>query len=153
MKRILGMMLVGAIALVPQLAAARDYCLLINSNNITFKAFTPPGKGACKPVEEVSTTFAGLVSTGAACTTTDGKTLLFTLTDGFFSGLETIQGSITLSSGSGSGNDCVASGGGSTDCNAVSFTVQSCPKKAPPITDVTEDSAVVRSSHRSQGSP
>src|SRR6185312_16069413 len=95
--------------------------------------FVVPPKGVCRAIQEVVPAIPGLVSIGAGCTTTDGKTLLFTLSDGM-GGIETIQGSVGLPAGSGAANDCFASDNQPTSCATDAIAVVTCAKKPPPIT-------------------
>jgi hypothetical protein len=140
MKRTLSVMITAIVALAPQMAAAKDFCFLLGSTSGVFADFTVPAKGTCKTAIEVSPSTAGLVASGAGCTTSDGKTLLFTLSDGFFNGIQTIQGSITLAGGSRTAKNCLAVPGESTSCAGITVTVQTCPKKPAPITASVEES-------------
>jgi len=139
MKKIYWLVFASAVALFPRPAMAKDFCMDFGPVSPTplelvFKAFTVPPKGVCKSVIEVVPSIDGLVSTGAACTTSDGKTLIFTLADGFGKNLETIQGGLTLAGGTGSADDCAAPDGGATSCVADTLTVVTCPKVPLPIT-------------------
>jgi len=134
-KIVMAAMIAVGTALVPHTASAKDFCFALGLTDAVFKAFTVPGKGACKPATEISADFPGLVASGSACTTTDGTTLLFDLSDAYFDDIEEIQGSITLASKSGSGVDCTASSGGN-DCEPFTIAVETCPKKATAIAAV-----------------
>jgi hypothetical protein len=139
MKRVYWLLLALAVASVPRPALAKDFCMDLGPTSgpdvieLIFKAFTVPPKGVCKSVVEVVPSIDGLVSTGAACTTTDGTTLIFTLADGFGQNLETIQGALTLAGGMGSVDDCAAPNGAATSCLSDTLTVVTCPKLPPPI--------------------
>jgi len=144
MKIVLGLVLGCLVAFFPPSAMARDLCLTEtipgpgggSSFQVVFKAFTIPAKGACKPVIAIVPAVSGLVESGAGCTTTDGKSLLFTLFSGFGESLGNVQGSITLSSGSGSISGLtLSSGGGSAAFSTGTMTIETCPKKPTPITD------------------
>jgi len=146
MKRVSWLVLISILIFSPRAAMARDFCLnfgAVNPTELIFKAFTVPGKGACKTVLEVVPSIPGLNSIGAACTTTDGKTLLFTLSDGL-GGIETIQGSVALPAGSGMANDCFAADSQATSCLSDTIAITTCAKKAPPITDVLSGSLTSR---------
>jgi hypothetical protein len=135
MKRISIVVIATVVLLAPHIATAKDFCFDIGGPALlVFKDFSVPAKGNCKPLVQVNSSFPGLVASGAGCTTSDGKTLLFTESDGFFDGIETIQGSITLASGSGNGTNCTAPDSGTTFCSQFSLAVAACPKKAAPIT-------------------
>lgn len=139
MKKIYWLLLASAVAFFPRPAMAKDYCMDIGPTGpgaieLVFKAFTVPAKGTCKSIVEVVPSIDGLVSTGAGCTTSDGKTLIFTLADGFGKNLETIQGGITLAGGMGSVDDCAAPDGMATSCLSDTLTVVTCPKVPAAIT-------------------
>src|ERR1700733_13865259 len=110
MRATWGAVMVATAVLASQNALAKDFCFLANFNNEVLKSFTIPARGTCKPAAEISPDFAGFVSSGEVCTTSDGATMLFTFTDAFFSGVQSVQGSITIKTGEGTGENCLATG-------------------------------------------
>lgn len=133
MKRVSWLVLISLVAFFPHVAMAKDFCFSFGGVDLIFKAFKAPAKGTCKSIIEVVPSVPGLVSSGAGCTTSDGAILLFTLSDGM-DGIETIQGSISLANGTGLGTDCFAGDSLATSCLQGAIAVETCAKKAPPIT-------------------
>ena len=139
MKIVSGFVLGLFVALFPPSAMAKDLCLsetqpIGNPVQIIFKAFTVPAKGTCKPISAIVPVVAGLIESGSGCRTSDGNTLLFTLSWGADGAFGSDHGSITLATGSGSDvNFTVSTGGQGYSTNVI--TVDACPKKPTPITD------------------
>jgi hypothetical protein len=149
MKIITGLVLGLLVATFPPSAMARDFCISEGIPNIpsptvihlVWKAFTIPGRGACKPVIAVSPDAPGVLYSGAACTTTDRKTLLFTLFSGAdqYTGapswLTNQQGNISLATGGGSLSGITTSlGMGAASYSTGTVSIEACPKTPTPIT-------------------
>jgi hypothetical protein len=143
MKTLSRLVLLALLVFSPRVAMAKDYCINFGGTDLIFKAFALPAKSACKPIIEVVPSIPGLVSSGAGCTTTDGKTLIFTLSDGM-GGIETIAGSITYAGGTGTADDCFAADSTATSCVTASISVEACAKKPPAITDVSPGNLISR---------
>ncbi len=106
----------------------KQVCFDIDGNEYLFVGKIP-GKNKCSSFHTVDTfgIFPGFMSNGAACLSGDGSTLLFTTSDGYFSGPETVQGSIATSTATGSCEDCVVSDCFADTCSLVFCSGQTIP--------------------------
>jgi len=106
----------------------KQTCFEVNSNEFLFVGKIP-GKNKCTSFQTVDTfsIFPGFMSNGAACLSGDGSTLLFTTSDGYFSGPETLQGSIATSTATGTCADCVVSSCFADTCSLVFCSGQTIP--------------------------
>jgi len=150
MRVIAGLVVGLLLAVMPPSAMARDFCISESipsfsspfAYHLVWKAFTIPGRGACKPVIAITPDAPGLLFSGAACTTTDRKTLLFTLFSGAdqYTGapswLTNQQGNISLATESGnlSGITLSLPTEGATYSSGT-VSVETCPRTPTPITD------------------
>jgi hypothetical protein len=89
-----------------------------------------PGKNKCTTFQVVDTLgiFPGLMQNGAACESADGSVLRFTVSDGYFSGPESIEGELATSTASGSCSDCV----GGNPCDSATCALVFCSGQTIP---------------------
>jgi hypothetical protein len=94
----------------PVSAKSKQTCFKIGTNEYLLIGKVP-SRNKCNSVYEADSfgIFSGLLANGAACLSGDGSTLLLTLSDGYFSAPETVQGSLATSNDSGTCEDCVGS--------------------------------------------
>jgi hypothetical protein len=122
----MGMLLICS---VPASAKSKKQtCIEVNGNEYLFVGKVP-GRNKCASFQTVDTfnIFPGFMSNGAACESGDGTTLLFTTSDGYFGGPETLQGSLATSSASGPCEDCVLGSCASYTCDLVFCSGQTIP--------------------------
>ncbi len=125
-------LLAGLLLAFAGTASAGNLCMTLGSNDYVGIGGSIPGKGACKQFSIISPTVSGFLGTGSVCKSSDGTTLLFFMTDGVFSGPETLQATLSATSLAGTGQDCEAPAGLATFCGAFSMTFQKCiPAKQP----------------------
>lgn len=112
----------------PVSAKSKQVCFEVNTNEFLYVGKIP-SRNKCNSFYEVDTfgIFPGLLANGAACLSGDASTLLFTLSDGFFSAPETVQGSLATSNASGTCKDCVGSSCFSDTCALVFCSGQTIP--------------------------
>ncbi len=133
---------IGILLVLCAPASAKDLCIALGSNPY-FANTSIPGKNQCKSLYLVTTntSLPGYLANGAICLASDGETVLFTLSDGYFGAPETLQGSWVKSTGLGTANDCFATG-----CNSGTVTVTSCKSQSIPAAVFDPSLALVRSS-------
>jgi len=136
---------IGILVVLCAPASAKDLCISFNGNPY-FANVSIPGKNNCKPVYllTTNTSLPGYLATGAICLSSDGTTVLLSLSDGYFNGPETIQGTWDKSTGLGTANDCVVPS--TTFCSVDAVTVTSCRSQSIPDAVLDPSSAVVKSS-------
>jgi hypothetical protein len=112
----------------PVSAKSKQTCFEVNTSEFLYVGKIP-SKNKCNSFYEVDTLgiFPGLIANGAICLSGDQSTLLFTLSDGYFAGPETIQGSIATSTATGTCKDCVGSTCSSDTCSLVFCSGQTIP--------------------------
>lgn len=138
LRTILGRMaaVAGLLLVCAGTASAANVCMTLNSNAFVAIGMSIPGKGACKTGGLISPAlFPGYLGTGSLCTSSDGTTVLMNFVDGYFSGAETLYGTFSRSSLTGTGNDCLLS-----TCNPFTITVAKCSPAKQPIPAVSDDS-------------
>jgi hypothetical protein len=137
-RTILGRMaaVAGLLLVLAGTASAANVCMALNSNAFVGIGMSIPGKGACKTGGLISTgLFPGYLAVGTLCTSSDGTTVLMNFVDGYFDGAETLSGTFSRSSLTGTGNDCVLS-----TCNPFTIAVAKCSPAKQPIPAVSADS-------------
>lgn len=123
---------IGILLICTGPASAKQLCLSVNAEQYLLSGKIPK-KNACSSIILVNTngTFTGFVASGGMCLSSDGTTVLFTTSDGFFGYPETLQGSWVTSTGDGSVNDCIVPDTG-TICFSDTVTVASCTGNSIP---------------------
>ena len=90
-----------------------------------------PGKNKCASFDVVDS-FAnfppGYLANGSACGSGDGSSILFTISDGYFSQPETIQGTFATSTASGPCKDCLGTSCTSATCSLAFCSGQTIPE-------------------------
>lgn len=126
MKRRIAISAIVLTLLGASAAHAKNYCATWGSAHVDAVGLLPLKKGTCKSFNGFLEN-APLLLAGDACASSDGTTILFnTFAQLGVNGADSIAGSFSASTGSGSGNECF---GGS--CFAFTVTMVTCPKPLP----------------------
>ena len=107
-------------------ARASNFCLSFGAAKVVASGLTIPAKGTCAAFNGYYLKKPGFLLAGDVCKSSDGTTVLFnTFTQ--FNGLpDSLVGSWSTSSGTGSGNECT-----SANCLAFGVAVTKCPNSVP----------------------
>lgn len=142
LRTILGRMaaVAGLLLVCSGSAWAGNLCITIGLSSYVGIGAAIPGKGACKQFSIIGPNLPGYLAMADLCKSSDGTTLLFTAADGFFAGPETIQGTLAVSSLTGSGEDCEAPVGSGTFCDPITLALAKCSPAKQPIPAASSDS-------------
>jgi hypothetical protein len=127
----------AALAIVLAVASAADatnFCASFGIGDVVASGLSIPGKGTCKAFNGFIVNEAGVLLAGDICTSSDGSTVLFNLFTQFDSEPDSIAGTFSSSTNTGTGNECVAAN--TSGCGSFDVTVTKCPKTVT-LPDVT----------------
>ena len=110
LRKILGI-IAGAIGILLVCclpASAKDLCFTLGTNAY-FTSASIPSKGLCETFSLAAKApyFPGYLATGSMCLSSNGTTVLLNLSDGYFNGTESIQGTFNKNTGAGTVSDCI----------------------------------------------
>jgi hypothetical protein len=141
MRRTLTVTLVAAALLLGNAAlVAADFCLATGVNTLVLKAFTLPGRGACKETRGFYPPGGDFGPptfwvAGLACGSTNGVSITF-----FHTGIDdpgqvafTDKFVLNRASASGSGQECLLETGSGTGCIPVTWTKIPCSPSTVPV--------------------
>jgi hypothetical protein len=136
LRRILGRIAgaIGILLVCSLQASASDLCFTLGSGAY-FASASIPSKNQCAAlylVAKAATDLPGYLATGSLCLSSDGTTVLLNLSNGYFDGLESIQGTFKKSTGKGTVSDCIAPDGKSNTCSTTDITVKTCSAQSIP---------------------
>ena len=131
-RLLLGLVGFAILFVLPGIGFAKDYCVNAGGSIFLGQKFTIPPKGSCKSWVGFTFVFAGnSPSSGAGCTSSDGKTFNLTITtaEGSAGGAVFIDSmTLSLPAQTGTDNETVVSSG-----NINSFSATGAPCKRGPI--------------------
>jgi hypothetical protein len=143
---VMGMLLVSS---EPASAKSKQICIMVGSTEALYVGKIP-SRNKCSTFEEVDTfgTFPNLIASGAACLSSDGSTIRFTLADGYFAGPETIEGTLDTTTDTGSCKDCV-----DTDCGTGTCALVFCSGQTIPADVADPTNSILRGSSQLSRTP
>ena len=124
-------MKIGAVAIVATIfavvlagiARASNFCVSFGGAHIVASGLTIPVKGTCLAFNGFYANKAGFLLAGDICKSSDGTTVLFNTFTQFQGKPDSLVGTWSTSTGTGSGNEC------NSTCSAFTVTVTKCPTK------------------------
>jgi hypothetical protein len=160
MKRIIGFSVTVMAAMLfvsSGWAYAKQICLSFDGTNPDYNLNISgyPAKNHCKPISmtDVNGFLPGYLASGSLCRASDKDTLLFTVSNAYFDGLETLQGSASKSSGAGTWADCIIH---TTDmnvsCNSSPIFFMKCSNQPIAAAIPGDAAAIPGAAARSQSS-
>ncbi|MGD1027878.1 hypothetical protein [Candidatus Binatus soli] len=149
LRRILGI-IAGAIGILLVCclpASANDLCFTLGSN-VYFTSVSIPSKNQCETfsLAAKAPSFPGYLATGSMCLSSNGTTVLLNLSDGYFNGTESIQGTFNKNTGAGTVSDCTAPEGNPNKCSTADVTVKTCATQSIPAAEFDPAPKLVNSS-------
>jgi len=138
LRKILGI-IAGAIGILLVCclpASAKDLCFALGTNPF-FTSASIPSKNQCETFSLAAKApyFPGYLATGSMCLSSNGTTVLLNLSDGYFNGTESIQGTFNKNTGAGTISDCIAPDGKANSCSTASVTVKTCATQSIPAAE------------------
>jgi hypothetical protein len=137
--------------MLPGLAAAKDFCITVNSSDYVLvgKGFVAPMKGKCKPwIGLVTQLGLNSPSAGTACASSDGSHLNLTITTTYPEANSFFFDSVSLALPSRVGTDFFAELGSSS---GTSYSAVGAVCNPQPIPAVDFNSATANADHRDVG--
>ncbi len=135
LRRILGIFAgaIGILLVCSLPASAKDLCFTLGTNAF-FTSVSIPSKGQCETfsLAAKAPNFPGYLATGSMCLSSSGNTVLLNLSDGYFDGVESIQGTFKKNTGAGTVSDCIALDDNSNKCSTADITVKTCAAQTIP---------------------
>jgi len=114
-------------------ASAKDLCFTLGTG-LYFTSASIPSKNQCETfsLTAKSASLAGYLATGSMCLSSNGTTVLLNLSDGYFNGTESIQGTFNKNTGAGTVSDCIAPDANPNKCSTADITVKTCATQTIP---------------------
>lgn len=138
LRRILGIIAgaLGIILVCSLPASAKDLCFAFGSH-VFFTSVSIPSKNQCETfsLATKAASLPGYLATGSMCLSSNGATVLLNLSNGYFDGLESLQGTFNKNTGAGTVSDCTAPEGKPNTCSTADFTVKTCATQPIPAAE------------------
>ncbi len=148
-RRILGIIAeaIGILLVCTLPASANDLCFTLGSA-VYFTSASIPSKNQCETfsLATKAASLPGYLATGSMCLSSSGTTVLLNLSDGYFDGVESIQGTFNKNTGAGTVSDCIAPDGNPNKCSTADITVKTCATQSIPAAEFDSSPKLMNSS-------